>query len=185
MDQVWDPRGEADAALERVVQGFGPQVLSRPDMLEGLLLDNMPDRARSVAMLVEAARCRVADLLDERVRQGVSPQAAVSMAAAQMTARTAVDASGAPWAAAAFARVLGYQVPQPAVPPATPATLPVDPDPVTHLPPRDESGGRDTMRPPVRDLPDPYGDTILTTPDPGPALRRPAPTGRAPATAAA
>lgn len=124
MDQVWDPRGEADVALTRVVEGFGPQVLGRADMLEGLLHDDVPQLPREVALLTAAARSGVADLLAERVQQGISPQAAVSMAAAEMTARTAVDASGAPWAAGVFARVLGYPVPGPAIP-AAPPTAPL------------------------------------------------------------
>jgi hypothetical protein len=136
MSQMWDSGGEADVALARVVQGFGPQVLGRADMLEGLLLDNVPQLPREVAMLVEAARSGVADLLTERVGQGISPQAAVSMAAAEMTARTAVDASGAPWAAAVFARVLGYPVPTSAVAPAPtpPAEVPTAPAPLTRTP---------------------------------------------------
>lgn len=119
MAQMWDADGEASAALERLVAGFGQQVLDRPDMLEGLLQDEVPEHPREVALLTAAARSRVATLLAERVSQGISAQSAIAMAAAEMTARTAVDATGAPWAAGAFARVLGHQV-------TTPVTTPAD-----------------------------------------------------------
>jgi hypothetical protein len=126
MDQSWDPRGEADAALARIVAGFGPQVLGRADMLEGLLNDDIPQLPREAAMLTAAAQSKVGDLLAERVRHGISPEAAVALVASDMTARTAVDASGAPWAAGVFARALGYQVPGPGTPTVTPPTLPID-----------------------------------------------------------
>src|SRR5260370_1960714 len=108
MDHGWDPRGEAGQALARVVEGFGPQVLGRADMLEGLLQDEIPQLPREADMLTAAARSGVADLLAERVRQGISPVAAVGMAAAEMTARTAVDTSGPPAAPRGFASVPGY-----------------------------------------------------------------------------
>src|SRR6266851_1289382 len=99
MDQVWDPHGEAARALARIAEGFGPQVLGRADMLEGLLQDDLPEQPRETALLVAAARSEIWSVLAERMRQGISPLAAVSMAATEMTARTAVDASGARWAA--------------------------------------------------------------------------------------
>jgi hypothetical protein len=110
MDQMWDAGGEAADALAHVVEGFGVPVLGRPDMLEGLLKDDVPHLPREVAMLTEAARFGVADQLADRVHQGVAAQAAVAMLASDMTSRTAVDATGALWAAGVFARVIGYQV---------------------------------------------------------------------------
>ena len=118
MDQMWDAGGEAGGALAGVVEGFGVPVLGRPDMLEGLLKDDVPQLPREVAMLTEAARYGVADHLADRLQQGVAAEAAVAMVANEMTSRTAVDAAGALWAAGVFARVIGYQV---AGPPAAPA----------------------------------------------------------------
>src|SRR5260370_37155177 len=111
MDHGWDPRGEAGQALARVVEGFGPQVLGRADMLEGLLQDEIPQLPREADMLTAAARSGVADLLAEPVRQGISPVAAVGMAAAETPARTAADTSGSPWAAWGFARTHGHPMP--------------------------------------------------------------------------
>ncbi|HWF82900.1 MAG TPA: hypothetical protein VN695_20165 [Streptosporangiaceae bacterium] len=115
MSQIWDAGGEAGAALTHVVEGFGVPVLGRPDMLEGLLKDDVPQLPREVAMLTEAARFGVADQLADRVQQGVAAQSAVAMVANEMTSRTAVDATGALWAAGAFARVIGYQVAGPPI----------------------------------------------------------------------
>src|SRR5215472_18127024 len=106
MDQMWDAGGEAVTALAHVVEGFGVPVLGRPDMLEGLLKDDVPQLAREVAMLTEAARFGVADQLADRVQQGVAAQAAIGMVASEMTSRTAVDAAGALWAARVFAGVV-------------------------------------------------------------------------------
>jgi hypothetical protein len=107
MNQTWDAGGDASAALLHVVEGFGPPVLGRPDMLEGLLADDVPQLPREIAMLTEAARHGVASLIADRVQQGVAPQAAVAMAASDLTSRTAVDAAGALWAASVFARAAG------------------------------------------------------------------------------
>jgi len=115
MDQMWDAGGEAGAALAHVVEGFGVPVLGRPDMLEGLLKDDVPQLPREVAMLTEAARFGVADQLADRVQQGVAANAAIAMVANEMTSRTAVDAAGALWAAGMFARVIGYQVAGPPI----------------------------------------------------------------------
>lgn len=118
MDQMWDTGGEAGAALATVVEGFGVPVLGRPDMLEGLLKDDVPQLPREVAMLTEAARYGVAEQLADRVQQGVAAEAAVAMVANEMTSRTAVDAAGALWAAGVIAQVIGYQVAGPPIAPA-------------------------------------------------------------------
>src|SRR5215469_2089804 len=123
MDTRWDATGEAGAALAHVVEGFGAPVLGRPDMLEGLLKDDVPHLPREVAMLTEAARFGVADQLGDRVQQGVAPAAAIAMVANEMTSRTAVDAAGAQWAASAFAGVIGYQAA--GLPPTTVGPVPV------------------------------------------------------------
>ncbi len=117
MDRVWDARGEAKAALETVVTGFGAAVLGQADMLEGLLQDDIPQLPREVAMLTETARYGVAALLAERVRQGISAPAAVTMVATEMTSRTAVDSTGALWAAGVFANAIGLGSVATTVPP--------------------------------------------------------------------
>jgi len=147
MDQIWDAGGEAAAALANVVEGFGMPVLGRPDMLEGLLKDDVPQLPREVAMLTEAARFGVADQLADRVHQGVAAQAAVAMLASDMTSRTAVDANGALWAAGVFARVIGYQA---AGPPITPAP---------------DLQSQDTV------LPTPVPPPLQTVPPPAPPLQ--------------
>ena len=170
MEQVWDPRGEADVALARVVEGFGQQVLGRADMFEGLLHDDIPQLPREIALLTAAARSGVAELLAERVRQGISPQAAVTMAAAEMTARTAVDTSGALWAAGVLARVLGYSqspVAQPPVAQVPPAQAPTAPVPAAQVPPAQPR--RPTSRP-----------RSPRPPTPRPRARPPTPRPRSP-----
>jgi hypothetical protein len=136
MDQMWDAGGEAGAALAHVVEGFGVPVLARPDMLEGLLKDDVPQLPREVAMLTEAARFGVADQLADRVQQGVAANAAVAMVANEMTSRTAVDAAGALWAAGVFARVIGYQVAGPPIASDLQSQDTVLPTPVPVQPPQ-------------------------------------------------
>lgn len=130
MHQMWDTAGEAGAALKAVVEGFGVPVLGRPDMLEGLLKDDVPQLPREVAMLTEAARYGLADQLADRVQQGVAAEAAVAMVANEMTSRTAVDAAGALWAAGVIARVIGYQVADPPPAPSLQSQETVLPTPV-------------------------------------------------------
>jgi hypothetical protein len=158
MDQVWDAGGEASLALARVVQGFGVPVLGQADLLEGLLNDEVPESPREVAMLTEAARYGIAELLTERVRQGVSAQAAAAMVAAEMTSRTAVDSVGARWAAQKFATVIGLQLTGTAATmPITdpgPLTLPtVDPPPPAGGSPVPPAGSPPVSVPPVSDVP--------------------------------
>lgn len=133
MNQAWDADGAASASLLHVVEGFGPPVLGRADMLEGLLADDVPQLPREIAMLTEAARFGVADLLTQRVRQGVAPIAAVGMVASEMTSRTAVDAAGALWAAGVFARAAGLPIGPPVTPVAGDAGVTIPP-PGTGLP---------------------------------------------------
>lgn len=108
MQQIWDQHGEAGAALARAVEGFGPQVLGRADMLSGLLEDDVPHLPREVALLTAAARSGTSARLTERVQQGLAADQAVLMAASEMASRTAMDASGSQWAVGEFARALGY-----------------------------------------------------------------------------
>lgn len=115
MNQTWDAGGDASAALLHVVGGFGPPILGRPDMLEGLLADDIPQLTREIAMLTAAARFGMADQISERVRQGMAPQAAAAVVAGDMASRTAVDSAGALWAAGVFARAAGLPVGGPPV----------------------------------------------------------------------
>src|ERR1700758_2218481 len=108
MEPEQDANGQAQSALARVAQSFGVAVLGQPELLEGLLQDEVPQLARQVAMLTEAARSRMADLLAGRIKEGASVQVAVSMGATEGTSRSAMDTAGALWAADAFAAALGY-----------------------------------------------------------------------------
>jgi len=128
MDPAQDANGLAQAALARVVQGFGVPVLGQADLLEGLLNDDVPQLTRQIAMLTEAARSGMAELLAERMKQGISTQAAVSMVAADVTSRSAMDTAGAHWAATAFAAALGYEVVSVPEPTSVPQATPGEPD---------------------------------------------------------
>jgi len=171
MDQVWDAGGEASLALARVVQGFGVPVLGQADLLEGLLNDEVPELPREVAMLTEAARYGIAELLTERVRQGISAQAAASMVATEMTSRTAVDSVGARWAAQKFATVIGLQLT------GTAATMPITDPGRSTLP----TG--DPLVPPAADPPaPPAASPPAASPPPVPAPPVPDARGAVPAT---
>ncbi len=165
VDQIWDASGSAGGALAHVVEGFGTPVLGRPDMLEGLLNDDVPQLPREVAMLTAAARFGVADRLAERVQQGVAADAAVTMVATEMTSRTAVDAAGAQWAARVFAQVIGYQVTSPqSAPPRqdgrpdavtvepAPSPIPPEPAPPVSVPPVPPTRPQESVAPPTRRL---------------------------------
>jgi len=149
MQQSWDPRGEAGAALMRAVEGFGSQVLGSADMLSGLLEDDVPHLPREVALLTAAARSGTSARLAERVRQGISPDQAVSMAAADMATRTAMDASGAQWAVGEFARVLGHPIQVATSPAPTPLA---EPEASTLLPPPPVPATNTAAVPAERDL---------------------------------
>ncbi|HYK33838.1 MAG TPA: hypothetical protein VEV63_17835 [Streptosporangiaceae bacterium] len=179
MEQMWDAGGEAGAALAHVVEGFGVPVLGRPDMLEGLLKDDVPQLPREVAMLTEAARFGVADQLAERIQQGVAANAAIAMVANEMTSRTAVDAAGALWAAGVFARVVGYQVTGPQIAAdlqsqdtVLPTPVPVRPaQPAPPVPPvRSMTPAEPTAAPPLPTQADPVPTRVAE--DAAPATRR-------------
>jgi hypothetical protein len=114
MSQEWDPHGEVSEALREVVAGFGEPALSSAAVLRSQLSDVVAGYPRELNVLAMAARAGAAATLTDLIRrQGMSPNAAVSLAADQITAEAA-DPAGALWAAGALARALGYEVTIPA-----------------------------------------------------------------------
>ena len=124
---AWDLNGEARDALQAAVASYGPAVLSNARMLNNFLTDILPDSPREAIALVAAAEADVAGMLRERVGQQLDPDSALRLTAADLSGRRAIDPAAGLWAAAEFARVLGY----------------IAADPV----PEGESAGQDTGEP--------------------------------------
>lgn len=129
LDPLWDPSGKAREALRQIVADFGTRALSSPSILDNVLHDLLPDSPKQVSLILATGGSDVATSLKDHVGQGMDPDTAVRLAAAQLAEQTPYDAAGCRWVTAEFARALGYQVSDEqadAVPAAapTPATAP-------------------------------------------------------------
>jgi len=123
-DTNWDDDGAAERALEAAVDDYGTRALSNPQVLSNLFKDLLPDRPRESSAMLSAAESGLADLLMERISQGVPVDAAVSMAASTLGERIALDPTACTWTSRAFAKALGYTPSAPAPGAATPPPPP-------------------------------------------------------------
>ncbi|MGH9006240.1 MAG: hypothetical protein ACRDV6_00765 [Acidimicrobiales bacterium] len=126
-DPVWDPSGKTADALKSIVSDFGTRALSTPSILENVLHDLLPDSPRQVSLIVAAGGSSVAASLQEQVGNGMDPETAVRLAAAQLAEQTPFDAAGCRWVVVEFARALGHQV-------ADSAEVPIAPTPAVETP---------------------------------------------------
>lgn len=110
MSEAWDTEGVAQAALGQAVEGFGPAILGRADLLDGVLRDDAPGLDREITALTAAARLGVPALLADLAGEGLS-DAALAGVASDLAARGGLDGAGARWAVRAVARALGLVVP--------------------------------------------------------------------------
>src|SRR5947209_633104 len=106
----WDSSGEAREALQLAVDGYGPAVLSNPRILSNFFKDVLPDSPREASVLVSAADCDVAGMLQQQVAQRMEPDAAVRLTAATFGERRAIDPTAGLWATGEMARALGFDV---------------------------------------------------------------------------
>jgi len=109
-EQSIDPSGDARDAVATAVRDYGTDVLSNPTLLDNLFKDLLPDSPREASVLVAAAEAGVASLLADQVRAQMDPATAVRLTAATLGERRALDPGACQWAAATFARALGYDV---------------------------------------------------------------------------
>jgi hypothetical protein len=108
MNQERSAQGQVSQALRAVIADFGPQVLGNPDLLGNLLKDHIPDHPREINVLQAAAQSGAAAAVDDRIRSGMQPAAAIRMTAAELSNSLAIDSTAAEWGVAEFAQALGY-----------------------------------------------------------------------------
>jgi hypothetical protein len=101
---------QAVAALRSVVAVHGPGCLSNAQLLSGELKDFMPNAPRETNILIQAAEAGLPDLLRDRLAQGISPDAALAIAASTVAERTGLAGDATTWAASVIATVLGLPV---------------------------------------------------------------------------
>jgi Fibronectin type III domain len=142
---------QAVAALRSVVAVHGAGCLSNAQLLSGELKDFMPNAPRETNILIQAAEAGLPDLLRDRLAQGISPDAALAIAASTVAERTGLAGDATAWAASVTAAVLGLpgatSVPQQQVvqgwqPPPAPVPQPVPPQavPAQYAPQQDLAG---------------------------------------------
>ncbi len=132
MSQGWSAQDQVSQALRAVIADFGSQVLGNADMLGNLLKDHIPDHPREINVLQAAAQSGAAAAVDDRIRSGMAPAAAVRMTASELTHSLAIDSAAAEWGVAEFARALGYTLEPAATAPLAdvtqlPGSPPADP----------------------------------------------------------
>src|SRR5438445_12863656 len=96
---MWDPSGEASAALKWAVETYGPAVLSNPQMLSNFLQDVLPDSPREASLLVAAADSDTASLLRQHVGERMDVDSAVRLTAAGLGERRAIEGTAGLWVA--------------------------------------------------------------------------------------
>jgi hypothetical protein len=157
-EEAWDPNGEAQSALRRIVDAYGAQALSGA-FLENQLNDQLPSDAPTWqrSLLVSAAEAKVAEDLREKIAQGIDPDTAVRLVARRFADAKALKLPECLWVTAQFARTLDYRVSDatflPSEPPGPegtepPITLPPPPLPPPPPPDNDRSGDDALGRPP-------------------------------------
>jgi hypothetical protein len=115
-DPTWDPNQDVQSALQRIVQVYGREILSKPKSADASdfmsaasdQLGNVPDKTRE--LLKQAVDTGVAADLERRVQAGLNPDEAVQSVAAALVETTPTDATGCIWVTREFARALGYRV---------------------------------------------------------------------------
>jgi molecular chaperone DnaK len=125
---------EATAVVREIVAGYGPEVLSRPELISGLLADLLPAAPAVARVLAAAAECGVADKFSEHVSEGLTVAAASRLAASSFAASSLLAPEACAWAVEVIAGALGLagEAGTGAVPPAAPGPEPAaPPHPVT------------------------------------------------------
>jgi Fibronectin type III domain len=103
----WQDSGQAPEALAQVLAEHGPAGLSNAQVMAGMLKDLMPNEPRETNVLVQAAEVGLAQTLQERLDQGLAPDAAVAMAAKTLQEQTGLGQDASLWAAGAIGAAIG------------------------------------------------------------------------------
>lgn len=103
----------ARAALREIMSDRenGAAALSSESRMANLLQDFLPDAPREAAILVAAARNRVASALRDNAAQGMDTATAVRIAAAAFAEATMIRPEACEWAVSELALALGLTVP--------------------------------------------------------------------------
>jgi Fibronectin type III domain len=103
----WQDSGQAPAALAQVLAEHGSAGLSNAQIMAGMLKDLMPNAPRETNVLVQAAEVGLAQTLQDRLSQGLAPDAAVAMAARTLQEQTGLGQDASLWAAATIGSAMG------------------------------------------------------------------------------
>ena len=115
-DETWDPDDNVGAALRRIVQVHGKQVLSKQSdggrsSFMGAASDQLTGvPAKTTELLRQAVDSGVATDIERQIRTGLSPDEAVNSVATRLVESTPTDATGCMWVTREIARALGYQI---------------------------------------------------------------------------
>ncbi len=98
---------EAAAALREIAGEFGADALSRPDTMQSLLADMLPETPRVVRLLVAAAEDQVADTLRQHVARGLDAGTAIKLTSAALAEATMLVPGACAWVTGVYAVALG------------------------------------------------------------------------------
>ncbi len=129
---------EVRGALGAIVTEYGPEVLSRPDAMSGLLADLLPDAPKAVRLLVAAAEADVARSLREQISRGLDVATATRLAVSAFAGASMILPEACAWAVAEIAAALGVTDQDAAMPAAAAHAPTPTPTPTpTFMPPPD------------------------------------------------
>ena len=106
-----DPSDQVQPALARIVQDFGVDALSDPELLTGLCADALVDLPREARRIVNASKNRIPALLSQRVKD-FGAQTAVTMTATTLCEQESLDPAAATWVVAQLATAMGFGITQ-------------------------------------------------------------------------
>lgn len=106
---TWERQRGVSEALHTIVSdpNLGVEALSSAHLLSNLLKDLLPDAPRETSVLVAAAEAGLAQMLLERVRQGMHIDTAAALTASAFAARTPFTADACHWVVGELSVALG------------------------------------------------------------------------------
>lgn len=106
LDAIADEGQRVDAALRRIVAERGPSLVSAPDRLRALLLDECPDARLAINSVVDACTEGIVTDLARADREPL--EAVLPRLAERLQRERSTEPAVAQWAVATWARALGH-----------------------------------------------------------------------------
>ncbi len=130
----WEHAAEARVALQAIMAdpGLGPLALLNGSLIANALEDLLPDAPRERAVLVLAAKARLAQSLQGHVDLGIDVVTAISLTATSFEDVSPLDPDACRWAVTELAMALGL-LPAPTSPAAGGVPAPTQADPAAAL----------------------------------------------------